>query len=338
MGYHFKRKESHSKAVRRLVAKRVAHALECLAQSDGPRGVHGARKEVKKVRAIVRLFSKRISRKQFRRLKRWLSDAAALLAPLRDATIKVQALDELAKHFEGRFTPAALRRTRAMLRQASQTEMKRFDQQHSARAVTRLFRKIAGETRQVEVKGRRWKALESGVKRSYRAGRRALREVRESPAAANFHEWRKRTKDLGYHVKLLNRIWPEQMDAMASELNALTQYLGDGHDLVVLEETLIRDAGDNRVAAEFELIQSLIRQREQELRKAALELGTRFYGERPAEFSHRLSAYWHAWQQRRQIGRRTSEGGGLKSEVRSQKSEVRGRKSEVESQDSTRHR
>ena len=44
----------------------------------------------------------------------------------------------------------------------------------------------------------------------------------QNPAPEDFHRWRKRVKDLWYHVSLLARAWPEQMEALAKELKTLS--------------------------------------------------------------------------------------------------------------------
>ena len=44
----------------------------------------------------------------------------------------------------------------------------------------------------------------------------------QNPAPEDFHRWRKRVKDLWYHVSLLERARPEQMEALAKELKTLS--------------------------------------------------------------------------------------------------------------------
>ncbi len=45
------------------------------------------------------------------------------------------------------------------------------------------------------------------------------------------HEWRKRVKDLWYHVTLLQDAWRPVMSALADEAHELSDRLGDEHDL-----------------------------------------------------------------------------------------------------------
>ena len=86
------------------------------------------------------------------------------------------------------------------------------------------------------------------------------------------------------------------MDAMASELTTLTEYLGDHHDRSVLQQTLTEFANGNDKPEAFELMQGLIAERERELRIAAVELGARIYGEKPHLYCARLRVYWRTWR------------------------------------------
>jgi len=96
MAYCFKRRESVSKAVQRLSRERIEHALGCLKDPDRAEAVHCARKDIKKVRAVLRLVRTRISKKEFRRVTGILRDAATHLAAPRDAYVKAQTLRKLA--------------------------------------------------------------------------------------------------------------------------------------------------------------------------------------------------------------------------------------------------
>src|SRR4051794_14840196 len=80
MAFCFKRRESISKAIRRLGRERVEHALECLKECDQGEAIHGARKDIKKMRALLRLVAPEIGRKELRRIGKPLGDAAKLLA------------------------------------------------------------------------------------------------------------------------------------------------------------------------------------------------------------------------------------------------------------------
>src|SRR5947209_2250883 len=84
MAFCFKRRESVSKAIRRLGRERVEHARECLKERDPGEAIHSARKDIKKIRAVLRLVQPGIGQKKFRRIGKPLGEAAKFLAPSRD--------------------------------------------------------------------------------------------------------------------------------------------------------------------------------------------------------------------------------------------------------------
>jgi CHAD domain-containing protein len=296
MAFCFKRKESVAKGVRRLGRHRIENALECLKDCRHAEAIHCARKDIKKARAVLRMVRSNIVRKEFRRFTKLLREAASHLAAPRDAYVKAKALTNLARHFKGQLAPGALRHIRSQLRRASDDETKRFVKEKRAKAVERLLRSVAKEFECLEISGKGWKAIGPGVKSAYSEGRRAYQTVLKDPAPENFHEWRKRAKDLSYQVSLLRPVWPEQMDAIARELETLGEYLGDDHDLFILQQSVQEQCAGDGDQRELEILHGLIDERQRELRSAAVALGTRFYAEKSSTFCERLGGYWNTWR------------------------------------------
>src|SRR5262249_35857506 len=135
MAFCFKRKESVGKAARRLERDRIDHALECLTECDRAEAIHCARKDVKKMRAVLRLVRSEIPKNRRRRITKALRKAASDLAAPRDAYVKASTLKKLARHFKGQLAPGALRQVRAELRRDSSREMRRFAKKKTARRV-----------------------------------------------------------------------------------------------------------------------------------------------------------------------------------------------------------
>ncbi|MGH7944437.1 MAG: CHAD domain-containing protein [Opitutaceae bacterium] len=294
MAYRWKRKESVRKAVRRLGRERIEHALACLERCEEADAIHCARKDIKKVRAELRLVRARIAKKEYHRLKMILRKAAANLAAPRDAFVKSQAVRALAAHYKRQLAPGALRQIRSELRADATAEIKRFRKNKATRIVARTLRRACRTLDDLKVDGRGWTALRPGLQSIYRKGRRACASVQTDPSPENFHAWRKCAKDLWYQVRVLQPMWPEQMEATAVELGTLGDLLGDDHDLFVLQQDVAaRELRDER---ERETLNGLVAQRQRELRAAALGLGTRFYAEKSAAFCDRLSGYWRTWR------------------------------------------
>src|SRR5262245_17950243 len=157
MAFCFRKRESVSKAIRRLGCERIEHALECLKDSSKAEAIHCARKDIKRVRAVLRLAQTEIPNGEFRRLTKLLREAANHLAAPRDAYVKARTLRRLVRHFKGELALRALRDIRAALRNGFDEEMKRFEKEKTARAVERALRRLAKGRGRRDVGGKGWK-------------------------------------------------------------------------------------------------------------------------------------------------------------------------------------
>jgi CHAD domain-containing protein len=294
MAFCFKRKELVSKGVRRLGGQRIEHALHSLRDCHEPNAIHSVRKDIKRVRAVLRLMRTEIRKKDYRRMLKSLRNAAMYLAGPRDAHVKSQALSTLMQVNKGQLGSATLRQVRASLRDEADTEMKKFAKDKTAKEVARSLEAVAEEFRGLKVKQQGWRALSMGVKTAFQDGKRAFQRARRAPTADNLHEWRKRAKDLWYQATLLRRIWPEQMEAMARDLEVLGENLGDYHDLVVLLQAVKQHTPEH--AREVESLRRQIEERQGQLCRAALGFGEQFYAEKPDVFCRRLAEYWLLWR------------------------------------------
>ena len=302
MAFCFKKRESVPKGVRRLGRERIDNVFKCLKKPRRAEAIHAARKDIKKVRAVLRLVRTKIRKKDYNRLLDHLREAANQLAAPRDAYVRTTTLRNLSRRYKNQLKAGALRHVQLELQLSYDDEMKRFTKEKAAKAVERMRRRVAREWDRLKVDGKGWKALCPGVNAAYTRGQEVYHLVLKDPSPENFHLWRKRAKDLWYHVTLLRRLWPEQMEAMAHGLETLGEYLGDDHDLEMLQLEVEAKCSDDGNTREVETLKALIDERQRELRAAALALGSRFYAEKPSAFRARLAGYWRLWRHEKKPG------------------------------------
>src|SRR6185369_16460521 len=156
----------------------------------------------------LRLVRTEITRKSYRRQIKLLREAADQLTAARDAYVTTAALKDLSRHFKSQLASGAWHHIRAAMQNALVMENRRFAKDKSARKVQRLLLRQAKELDELDVARKGWKAIYPGVKSSYGEGRQAYQTVLKSSTPENFHEWRKRAKDLWYQIRLLRPIWP----------------------------------------------------------------------------------------------------------------------------------
>jgi CYTH domain-containing protein/CHAD domain-containing protein len=298
MAYRFKRRERVDDGIRRIAAGRAEDALSELsaARSDGDlaEAIHSARKDMKKLRAVLRLVRKPLGKEFFRAENHRYRDAARLLSQTRDAEVKLETLGALRECFAEEL-PAGPAQAWCAALEAERDEIAGAGEDELAKRIERAIATIGGgrdEVREWPLRGDSWELIAAGLSRSYRQGRRELKRIRRDPSAENVHRWRKRVKDLWYQLRLVRKAWPELLGETVERTHELADLLGDHHDLTVLAEDLAeRDELDRR-----QELTALIERRQGELLEAALELGARLFAERPKAFRSRIEGYWVAWR------------------------------------------
>ncbi|HEU4706983.1 MAG TPA: CHAD domain-containing protein [Solirubrobacterales bacterium] len=281
----------------RVAAGRAERALERLRESsagrvDSAAAVHGARKDMKKLRTVLRLLRDELGRKRCDRENARFRDAARALSATRDAEVKAATLEALAEH-DGALPEDAVGAWRKILIRDREAATGAARDRPAIEEAVALVEAGLEEIRGWEIEGDSWRIVDGGLLRTYRRGRRAMRSASKSHREADFHEWRKRAKDLWHELRLFAPAWPGPLEATAEEAHRLSDLLGDHHDLAVLREDLgERNLGEAGTAA----LEAAIGRRQEELAAAAFPLGHRLYAERPKAFSRRLRRCWEAWR------------------------------------------
>lgn len=296
MKFRFKRKESVEAAVCRLSRGSVKKALKSFRKENELEAIHSVRKEIKKLRSLPRLVRGEIGKRAYKRRAKSLRRAAAYLAEPRDAHVQVRALRELAVSSDSVRGLREFRELEKVLKQNVRRSRAEFEAGGCAKEVRRILRGEPGEFAKLKIRKGGWGLIGPAIKDSYNAGREACRAARRGPAPGIFHEWRKRVKDLWHYLQLLRPVSPEQMGAAADDLEKLGEYLGDDHDLHLLELTAAATLVGPRHREVLGKLRRLIKSRQSELRSKALTLGSRFYREAPSIFCENLHQYWRVWR------------------------------------------
>jgi CHAD domain-containing protein len=282
--------ETLADGLKRVAAGRAEKALERLRGDEDRAGaIHGARKDLKKLRTVLRLVRDELPKYVYKEENRRFRDAARALSASRDAEVKLETLDDLAE--EAAALPAeTVEAWRSILARDREATANLASDEREA---TELIEAGLGGIRQWPLEGDSWKLIGGAIRRTYRRGRRAMAAAESAASEESFHRWRKRAKDLWYELTLLGAAWPGPVEAAAEEAHRLTELLGDHHDLAVLRADLReRRLGEEETRA----LEAAIEARQERFAREALELGRRLYAERPRAFARRLRRYWEAWR------------------------------------------
>ncbi len=160
--------------------------------------VHEYRKALRRARAVVSLLAPSLGKGAARGLNRRLRDAFRTTSAFRDADILLQTLsavpavpeEDLARH---------------TIQVALELEQRR-SRRETSETLAKGHSKIAALPAALDIlldPGFSAHDLERGLLRGRRRERRSLERARQTGEPAEFHEWRKRVKELRYEIELL---------------------------------------------------------------------------------------------------------------------------------------
>ncbi len=293
MSFELECGEAVGAGVRRVVDEQLEKALEDLRGADpkeADAAVHSARKRFKRVRAVLRLVRTELGEELFARENAAFRDAGGSLGEARDAAVLVETLESLKGCADGAAYAAARKRLMARRRAVRERVLGAGAGLEEVAVAAEAARPRVADW---PVRSEGWDALRRGIKRAYREGRAHQRLAEVGGDAEQFHEWRKRVKDLWHQLEVVEGAWPAVIKGLAEECHRLAETLGKEHDLAVLKEVLEAEARAEGCAAS-PLIDAIEAKREA-LQRAAIGLGARVYAEKAGAFVERLGAYWEAW-------------------------------------------
>lgn len=265
--------------VRRVAAGRIESAVEALEGAARPEpgtvpvavAVHSSRKDMKKLRSLLRLVRPALGDELFRRENARYRDAARRLSSDRDAEIRFTSAVDLLRRYPERH-PEGTERLMAVLESEREGT--------PGGAGTELLRSVAVAIAAGRPGIADWplggldaSTFGRGLRRATSRGRRAMRRVEERPLDPLIHEWRKRVKDLWYMARLLRDRWPATGEPPVGAAGRLAELLGEYQDLTVLRAWL--GPAPERPAAH---LVDLARLRQDEILGEALPAGRRLYG------------------------------------------------------------
>lgn len=280
---------------------------------DGAEGglgnaVHESRKSIKRVRALLRLVRGELPDHIYDFENESLRNTARLVTRIRAA----QGVLEAARSIQGLYGDLLADGTFSVLlerltRRRDLIELEAVEDPNLVgrvvRGLERAYHRYGSwptdpEAQEVYGLGIRdsYEAVRPGLASTYSHGRRTMVTAYEGSAPGDFHEWRKKVKDMRHQMEFLAPLWPEVIVGTAMTLERLGHILGEDNDIRELGD-LLRDRPDLCPnPRERSLFRALAHQRRSELQIAAEILGRRVYAEQPDSLTGRFGEYWGARQ------------------------------------------
>src|SRR5260370_23614963 len=296
MVYRLKYGESVREGVKRIAREEIRAAVKYLRGKGGisrDEAIHEARKSIKKVRALLRLVRSELGEFYESESAR-LRDAGRKLSQIRDLGALITTLDELKKQRGktlGKVSLTAIRRALVLHKKHVEAEMGVRELMHGLAVPLGL---TLQSVRRWPLKTDGFAALEPGLKKTFRAGKKAFGQLKQNGSREKCHEWRKRVKDHWYHVRLLENLWSEVMKGYEQTLKELEDALGEDLNLAILRDHILSASGPQGEGRAVDQVVKAIDESRKELRERALAIGRRVYAEKTRQFIRQMRQLWDA--------------------------------------------
>lgn len=292
MAFRFKLNEPVQKGFRRIGLEQIERAERELSTGENAEtATHETRKCIKRVRALLRLGRPGLGDTVYRTENARMREIAALLAPARDSDVLVQTITKL-ETLPGEVANAALAAVKKFVLESR-------DGEHPARgaSASQALEGLAAakkKFRRLTLEPPGFSTIERGIAQTYRRARRSFEDAYARGEDEVFHDWRKAVQQHWRHMALLSRAWPAFFGARVEAARALSQILGDDHDLFLLI-SYVRDLDPDRLSAmHVAEIERRARARQADLRKLAEPRGRQLFAGGANGFGRRIGVIWNA--------------------------------------------
>jgi CHAD domain-containing protein len=322
MAFKFDIQETLLKGIQRVARERIDRVIESLSEKPQPgaESIHEARKNLKSLRALLRMARGSIDEEIRVRENLLFRDAGRSLSTIRDPQALLEALDYFSKRPRGSSGPSVPKQTsiRAFIEKARREIERDLIEGLPPGTVRNLVTGLREARRRTGLwlagdrlgSGNEWEIfVGNGLRQTYRKAKNLVWQFEvighERADDKDWHELRKCCKALGYQLRLLKPIWPGMLDALGEQIDQMTDRLGDANDLSILRGKILGQPYDPSETYQFGetrrfFLQSLDR-RKKRLHSEAFQLARLIYAEKAGQFERRFGGYWQIWRSQKEV-------------------------------------
>jgi CHAD domain-containing protein len=252
--------------------------------------IHAARRHFKRTRALLGLVQPATRGNIAKSGRRRLALIARRLGASRDAQVAIGAAEDLEKNFGKGANARAFSDLISFLK-ARQDRAGEILHQEGVKPVLEELEKTKASLLKLNLNGGMSILLDSASK-TYRRGRRSIREAFETGNDHDLHECRKLVQRHWRQMILLKELWPEEAKARIALARRLSGALGMHHDLAVLREAILSNRIVFRSPDDVNLFCRCIEKKHDALGRKIARRAKHLYAQKPKVFSKCLHASW----------------------------------------------
>jgi hypothetical protein len=292
MAYRFKLNEPMERGFERIAGEQLDRAIAHLEAATGTdaAAVHETRKDLKRIRALLRLVRPALAGETFKDVNRALRDVGRSLSVTRDIDVLEQLVMRLVAAGDLKAAIAArLRKAFVAARLALATDAQRS--LDVADLVTRL-QNCRETIEKAELDFGSAGLYTTGLAHCFENCRTMFDDAFSRDDAA-IHAWRKSVQLHWRHMQLVSAAWPEYCNARIAEARAISALIGEERDLGMLQ-AFANSSAVTLTPAMLSSLEPLVTTLRRPLQTQARLRAERLLAEGTAGLCRRIETYWEA--------------------------------------------
>lgn len=292
MRFYLTKRETTHQAVQRIFIELIKQNIKLLNEhgENLDKSIHDARKNFKKLRAVLRLVKTDLSQHFYRTHNIHFRNLSRKIAGLRDSFVMIEALENLVKdHNDDLNNYDEL--VNSLQEEYHKTKNIILYEENRPLEVAKSLEFSLEEFSSMPHIENGFLTLGEGINKIYSKGKYFLNLTYSQTDSEIFHEWRKNVKYLWHLLQIVQPINYRVIKKLTVHFKQLSDFIGDEHDLYELKLLL------NSKNLDSEKIINMINIKQFELRKEAWKLGETLYSKSSNNFIEELTGYYNKWKQ-----------------------------------------
>jgi CHAD domain-containing protein len=290
MAQILKKDESLIGGIRRIASEIIIESIYLLKKpKDFDFSIHETRKNIKKLRTILRLLKFNIDSQNYHDFNTEFRDIGRKLSAIRDAEALIETIDKIKSRKYS--TKKSIANTKSQLLLNKDKISSAFLSNQEIQIIIENLEVLEKKFYNIDFFGEEIFVFISGLKKTYSNCIKFMEICKNEGSDVDFHEWRKQVKYLWNSILLFQKTWNPVLSAYSNELHKLSDYLGDLHDISVLNDLILNDKIKLDSDDKNRLL-SIIENLKLKLKKSSFNLGIKLFLDNPAAFSKKLNKLW----------------------------------------------
>jgi CHAD domain-containing protein len=254
--------------------------------------IHEARKNIKKIRSILRLVRHEIGEEIYHELNTFYRESGQQVAQLRDDTSIIELLEGSKKRIKSGDLQLAIQKSIRLTKKKRETEFIEFHKNKTDIQLSKAFDEKAKVLSRLQISGNPEIFIMKSLNKIYINTTKRMKLAEAEGTNEAYHNWRKQVKYLMFQMMLLKNAWPNFFNAYIIELGNLQKLLGNLHDLDILNSLVVK--GDLLPLNKNQkgILLKYIYPRRASLKKQVHTIGNLLFTESSPAFSKRLLGIW----------------------------------------------